>query len=190
MSISSQDLKTALMSYYRYKLGHVCSDEVGMQIGNADILVDTGNLLIEVETKISRSDLFQGEKRKSSKHEMMKNVTEEILKKRIIPNQFYIAVPTELVPDAIEWVEKTNPNYGVIECRTRIMELERLNHKEFMAIVKVIRKAKMLHDRKIGSGASHLIGRRLSSARTWDFQLGVLEWKRREKERLSKIVNE
>ncbi len=178
--VTSCDLKTALMSYYRFKMHYIVADEVGMQIGNADILVDTGRLLIEVETKISRSDLFQGEKRKASKHELMKNVTEDILKKRTIPNQFYIAVPTELLPSAIEWVEKINPNYGVIECRTSLMLREKPNHKDFMAMVRIHRRAKMLHEKEITAYAKHLIGKRLSSSRTSTCQIAMYTFRKNE----------
>lgn len=180
--ITSMDLKTALLSYYRYKHQHVCSDEVGLSIGNADILVDTGNLLIEVEVKTSRSDLFQGEKRKGDKHKLMLNPSEEVLKKYIIPNQFYIAVPTELLPSAHEWVNKINPNYGIIECKTKIMMLERPNQRDFLSMVRIEKRGKMLHSEPISKRATELIGRRLSSAMTLHYQTMILDYKRRIKE--------
>jgi hypothetical protein len=176
------DLKTALLSYYRYKHQHVCADEVGLSIGNADILVDTGNLLIEVEVKISRSDMFQGEKRKGDKHNLMLNPVDEVLKKYIIPNQFYVAVPTELLPSAHEWVNKINPNYGIIECKTKIMALERPNQRDFLSMVRIEKRAKALHEQPISKRASEMIGRRLSSAMTAHYQVLILEQKKRIKE--------
>lgn len=56
--ITSSDLKLALMHYYRFNYGYVCAEEAT----NADILVDTGKEIIEIEVKIGKGDLIEGEK--------------------------------------------------------------------------------------------------------------------------------
>lgn len=180
--ITSGHLKAALMAHYRFKKNYIVADEVGMQIGNADILVDTGKLLIEIETKISRSDLFQGEKRKGQKHHYMKIVTEELLMKRNLPNQFYIAVPTELVNDAIEWINQINPKYGVLECRTIVLLADRISQKDFEDCVKIIKKATNLHDKPIIAKSKQLIGKRLSSAMAANHMSGIIGYNKRKKE--------
>ena len=61
---TSLHLKAALLSYGRLKKQFIVADEVGVCKTNADIMVDTGGFLIEVEVKTSKSDLVQGEKKK------------------------------------------------------------------------------------------------------------------------------
>ena len=110
--ITSSDLKLALMHYYRFNYGFVCAEECC----NADILVDTGKEIIEVEVKTSKSDLIDGEKVKALKH--IAYLREEAYK-RCQPNKFLFCVPSELVNDAVVWANKLNVNYGVIEFDTK-----------------------------------------------------------------------
>lgn len=105
MSVSSLQLKASLMYYFRFKRQWICADEVDFNWGRADILVDTGKDVIEVEVKISKSDLFDGEARKS-KH----GPNGFGLK----CNRFYVAVPEYLLEDAKAWCEQVNPKYGVL----------------------------------------------------------------------------
>ena len=106
MEIHSGHLKTALLAYYRFRNRNICADEVF----NADVLVDNGKQIIEVECKISKSDLKADIKKE--KHKLWK---QEPLTRHYIPNKFYICVPTELVDEALKWTEENNSNYGVIE---------------------------------------------------------------------------
>ena len=110
--ITSHDLKLALMHYYRFQYGYICAEECA----NADILVDTGKEIIEVEVKISKSDLIEGEKAKILKHrlyEMGKSCHYNH------PNKFLFCVPEELTNDAVVWTNELNPNYGVIQFNTK-----------------------------------------------------------------------
>lgn len=175
MNITSIHLKAALLTYFRFGKQYVASDEVGTMEGNADIMVDTGKLLIEVETKISRSDLFQGEKRKASKHELFKALTPEKVNGKAIPNHFYIAVPTELLPDAEEWVLANNRKYGILECRTDLLLKPKLTRQDWKSAVRIIRKPCMLHDILITEVGRELIGKRLSSYMTDRYQTRVFE---------------
>lgn len=155
--ISSVFLKTALYAYWRYKRQFVCADEVGICLTDADIVVDTGGFLFEIEVKISKSDLVQGEKRKDKHQRYLAGGH------KYTPNQFFICVPTELVPVAKEWVEKVNPKYGVLEyCHD--------GRRKWEDKIKVARKAKFLHEDQITGNQRDRIVRRLSSARAGTFQ--------------------
>ncbi len=107
MKPTALDIKIALMEYYRFKRQFICAEEV-FCCGVADILVDTGTKIIEVEVKISKYDLIKGEAKKR-KHNRIHKFS------KWYPNQYYICVPTDLLEVAKEWVEKTNNKYGIIE---------------------------------------------------------------------------
>ena len=66
--VTAFDLKLALLQYFRFKRQGVCVEE----FRGADIIVDTGKEIIEVEVKITKADLINGEKRKQWKHESYK----------------------------------------------------------------------------------------------------------------------
>jgi len=100
---TSLEIKTSLISYFRFKRQWICAPEVSFDWGLADILIDTGTEIREVEVKISKSDLYNGEAKKD-KH-----------RRGVKCNRFYVCVPSYLVEEAIKWVEQTEKNYGVIE---------------------------------------------------------------------------
>ena len=116
INISSLHLKTALMCYYRFKRQYIVADEIYSNFNEiADILVDTGNEIYEIEIKISKSDL--NAEKKKRKHKNAED--EKWLKKRARgANKFYLCVPTELIPYAEKWIEEVNPKYGLIEFNT------------------------------------------------------------------------
>lgn len=97
------EIKATLIDYFRFKRQWICAPEVSWDWGLADILIDTGTEIREVEIKISKNDLYNNEIKKE-KHT-----------RGIKCNRFYICAPTYLIDDAIKWVEKTEPFYGVIE---------------------------------------------------------------------------
>lgn len=105
--ITSSDLKLALLQYFRFKRGWVCVDE----FRGADIIVDTGKEIIEVEVKMTRSDLISGERRKKSKHWAYK-MGYSYMRNR--PNKFIFCVPSRLVKIALSWSKELNPKYGVM----------------------------------------------------------------------------
>lgn len=153
MVISSTHIKCALYAYWRYRKQFICADEVGVCQTDADIIVDTGGFLFEIEVKISRSDLIQGEKRKD-KH--LRYLGQAV---KSIPNQFYICVPTKLVDVAKEWATKTNPKYGVLEYVVDD------GYRKWEQRIRVAKRAKFLHENKISDWQKERIARRLSSAR-------------------------
>ena len=141
-----------------------CMDEVSVCYTSADIMVDTGGFLFEIEVKTSKSDLVQGEKRKD-KHERYAHIdeTKRGHKSKDIPNQYYICVPTELVDVAKEWCKKTNPNYGVLEFCSR-------DWGGWEDMIRVAKKAKFLHNNPITVHQKHELMSRASSARAMTYQ--------------------
>lgn len=162
--ISSTHIKAALLSYWRFKRQFNCVDEVSVCYTSMDIAIDTGGFLFEVEVKISKSDLIQGEKRKD-KHKRYFSIDDGIIshKHQYIPNQFYICVPTILVSDTKEWIEKVNPKYGILEYRD-------IGRGGWEDMIKVTKKAKFLHENPITTHQKFEITHRLSSARCGTMQ--------------------
>jgi hypothetical protein len=114
VKVNSEIIKIALMSNFRYKKQRICADEVGFILGNTDISVYDDDSLTEVEIKTSKSDMWQGEKRKAKKHRIYSETTPVQIKNFFIPNYFYICVPESLVDEAKRWVLTTNKNYGIL----------------------------------------------------------------------------
>jgi len=101
-TLTALEIKTALMYYFRFQRQWLCAPEVDFDGGRADILIDTGEDIREVEIKISKSDLYNGESKKDKHRQGVKC------------NKFYICVPDCLMDDAEKWVLQTEPNYGII----------------------------------------------------------------------------
>ena len=149
--ITSYHLKAHLYAYWRYKKQYIVADEVSINGSIADIIVNTGKFLIEIETKISKSDLIQGEKRKK-KHEMyIKGMN------KYKPNQFYICVPDYLIKDAEIWVDKTNKDYGILAFRPGY-------YGTYGSNICTIKRPKFLHEEPIQDWQKRKIIMRLSSA--------------------------
>lgn len=103
MKITSYNIKYALMSYFRFKRQWNCADEVINGCSVSDVLVDTGKYTMDVEIKISKNDLINGEKKKNKHHQWYNNLT----------NKFALCVPVELEHTALEWINSTNKKYGL-----------------------------------------------------------------------------
>jgi hypothetical protein len=111
INISSLHLKTALLYYYRFKRQYICVDECHSSFGEiADVLVDTGKSIYEIEIKLSKADL--NKEKKKSKHNPEKYKNSWSGKGA---NLFYLCVPTELISYAEKWIQEINPKYGLIE---------------------------------------------------------------------------
>jgi hypothetical protein len=132
---NSEIIKTALMAYYRFRRQWICGTEVhcGISGETADVMVDTGTEIREVEVKCSKSDLWTGEKRKRKHYWYAKENRDKGI------NYFYICVPTELLDEAKKWVQKINPKYGIIEFVTKRLDNKFLVWEE---LVLQIKKAK------------------------------------------------
>ena len=101
------DIKHALMGYFRFKRQWICASECL----NGDVMAITDKDIIEVEIKISKSDLWRGEAQKY-KHRVYKNQPEWF--RLYHANRFYMCVPFDLEEEAIKWVTETNKKYGII----------------------------------------------------------------------------
>lgn len=111
---NSEVIKCALMSYFRFKRQWLCVDEAYNGLGGqADILVDTGLEIHEVEVKVTKYDLEKLEIRKY-KHSTIKNKTWTTWQKDNEPNKFSLCVPIELQERARDWINKVNKQYGLI----------------------------------------------------------------------------
>lgn len=138
--ITAFDLKLALLEYFRFKRQWICVDE----FRGADVVVDTGKDVIEVEVKVSKSDLVNGERRKQWKHQSYKRINYN----RNCPNKFYFCVPQTLIDSAQKVCEKLNPKYGIIafdvvSFNRHIQLGYGLFHSDYICM---IRTAKRLHE--------------------------------------------
>lgn len=140
--VTAFDLTLALLGYYRHR-GWVCVDE----FRRADIIADTGNEIIEVEIKVTRFDLINGERKKAPKHQAYKAGRGFA----IHPNKFLFCVPERLVAVALEWSKQINERYGVIgfdaeTIETRVQKNDGIYWQANNYFLRVARSAKKLHD--------------------------------------------
>lgn len=139
MKVTSEIIKTALMHLYRFKKGYLVATEFGYELGIADVMtLSKDNEVIEIEVKISKSDLLSELKHKEEKHRVLKEAQES----KWAPNRFFFCVPTFLVQDTIEFCEATNPKYGVIEFDN---DHGFIKHPE--KLLSVARKSQKLHSK-------------------------------------------
>ena len=133
--MNSLEIKHALMSYFRFKRQWICATETLL----ADVMAITDKDIIEVEVKISKSDLWEGEARKR-KHKLFINPSPS--RQSYMPNKFYICVPTELSEEAEKWVAEVNSNYGIIICKNHFAP-----EKRYPFNIVITKSAKRLHDK-------------------------------------------
>lgn len=161
MKITSDLLKCAVMSYYRFNRGYISAEEVFIDYGRADVLVDTGKSINEIEIKISKHDLMVKELEKL-KHKLKRKI-----------NKFYICVPDYLKDCATEFIQKVNNKYGLIIFNVSFFEKSKTSWriKESLEIVK---RAKNLNN-KYNEKYKEYIVKRLSSKVINDLQTKILE---------------
>lgn len=155
--INSNYIKASLMSYYRFKRGYICVDEclcTGHEI--SDILVDTGDTIIDIEIKISKSDLITGEARKR-KHNYYKQAEGKVRH----PNKFYICVPANLKEVTEQWVSETNPLYGIIIYNPPMHFISPVNFEYNLHFIK---HAKSINSKYSGEYFREIMAKRLSSS--------------------------
>lgn len=141
--ITAFDIKLALLQYYRFKRQSICVDE----FRGADVIIDNGKEIHEVEVKISRYDLLNGEKKKTRKHEYYRSGRHNAYC-YANPNKYSFCVPETLVNDALEYTKELNPKYGVIgfdveKCLSWIQKFATYNFSYFIRIAK---SAKNIHE--------------------------------------------
>jgi len=111
--MDAEELKIEAMCWLRYgrRMPIVCS-EAGRW--NADVLGVSPNQCIEVEVKLSKSDLNAEFRYKAAKHFLYANA-ETSGRLAFVPNQFYFMVPAILAQVAQEIVAAQAPKAGIIE---------------------------------------------------------------------------
>jgi len=103
-------IKTAVMSYYRFRRQMVCCDEVACGPYISDVLVQSAHGFYDIEIKLTKADLWSGEAKKQKKHSFYSDPNV-----RGVPNYFILCVPTSLLEDANIWIDTVNPRYGILE---------------------------------------------------------------------------
>lgn len=138
---SANDIKAALLLYYRSKRQWIAVDE----FHQADIFVDTGSETMEVEIKIARHDLLKGENKKKNKHELYRLGQPSMLKR---PNKYLFCVPEKLVSLALMVANNINDKYGVIAFNSEKFEKDLPDRGAFNMgdYLRMVRSAKPLHD--------------------------------------------
>ena len=134
--MNSQEIKLALMEYFRFKRNYICCSEFYLYSGRSDVVAyDYKNNLIDIEIKISKSDFKKDfEKRK---HIYYIN-SDKYNKNYLFPNKFIFCVPRELKEFALEYL-KDYSMYG-------LLSIDQYNEKYFIYTEK---RAKLLHKEKI-----------------------------------------
>lgn len=110
--MDSSALKSVGLAWLRYgkRMPLVCT-EVGRW--SADILGLSASHVIEIETKISISDLRRDFTSKIAKHHLYANAQESSVN---VPNFFYFLVPHALADQAVKIVEEQGCKAGVLSC--------------------------------------------------------------------------
>lgn len=145
ISINSDYMKIVVASFYRYNRGfsYVCTE-----FKNMDICASDGMSLIEIECKISKSDLKNELKKIKHSYYNFKKRNNRI----VIPNQYYIAITKDMFKDkeCVEIINKLNDKYGIIVV-------------ESWKYISFEKYAKKLHDKNINEKKLQEIIARLSS---------------------------
>ena len=154
-SINSKVIKTELMKYYRFErqFPYVATE----CIKYSDVNVLNDKVLIEIEVKISKSDLKAEFKTSGNKHKkhfkLYCNADER--PNTIIPNYYYICVPEGLKSEAVKIVNTINPNYGVLVYHDKT----RYSNPH----ISTAKKAKCLHKRKPPDRVYNIVAKRITS---------------------------
>lgn len=148
--MTSSEIKTKVMHYLRIKRNYsLIATEAGRKKRNhADILASNFKEIVEVEVKISKSDLKADFDK--NKHARYKNPLTQYT-----PNKYYFAVPTELVEAALTMTADTG--YGVMEVSNK--PLKGPSKESFVTIIKSADLLKERYCKKL----EHEILMRLSS---------------------------
>jgi hypothetical protein len=111
---TSSDIVSHVMSWFRFhKQFPYVADELELGRYRSDVIGANKDELIEIEVKVSRSDLAQDFNSKRAKHDVYRS-GESCSKRIVVPNRFYFAVPERLKKSALEYLSSKNQDYGLI----------------------------------------------------------------------------
>lgn len=114
--INSDYMKIIVASYYRFILQnkYTCTEFERM-----DVCTCNDKYMIEIEIKVTKSDLKNEKKHKLKKHSRY-STGKQIINKYIIPNKYYICIPDYMLDKDKEYqkiIEDLNPKYGIMVIR-------------------------------------------------------------------------
>lgn len=151
--IDSKYIKACLSAYFRFKRATSCiATEVGYF--NADFIAVGRNGFLEIEIKVSKADLNNDFKK--AKHQIYATKKNDAW----CPQQFYFAVPEELVEYALG--KCADKPYGVLAVR----ECSDNSNRSWMDRVRVVKRAKKIHNNPIQPKVKNIIYSRLASEMT------------------------
>jgi hypothetical protein len=142
-------IQAALLYYYTFQRQAelVCTELYTTLNSIGDIVILKNKLITEIEIKISLNDL-QNELKKGREvydwDDKYNKVNHKIITKHSLmnnniytsPNKYYFCVPTYMLNETIEFSNKLNPKYGVIEF---------IDNKHISKCLKVRKKVYLLH---------------------------------------------
>lgn len=136
MDFTAPYLKSLAINWLRYgkRLPLVCSEVGGW---NADVLGLSPQIAVEVETKISKSDIKAEFDKKTAKHWLYANPKST----SSIPNYFYFLVPEHLADFTRQFLEDKMPKAGVISALKPPSNAKHYD-KTMLAVVKRATKIK------------------------------------------------
>jgi len=169
--LNSELIKVYLAKYYRGRQYEYVATEYDFK----DIIISDKKNIIEIEVKISISDLYNESKDRNiyRKNKEGKRVLDYIRKTKTnkhnkykecksgTPNKFYIAMPYELAlkKDAQEYISALNINYGIIGVSHHYSK----GLKRYIPDIYHVKVAKYLHNNKVSEKILNSIVKRLSS---------------------------
>jgi len=178
--MNAEIVKQALMRYYLFERQFLLvTTEQVTTYGTADVWVmDKDYLALEIEVKVSRSDLLgelnsirdikffnnpttpSKQLKKYRKHYRYLTKYHQYDNKSILPNRFYYCVPASLMDIALEYLKHTP--YGILVC----VENEVQHEGELLGVyhnIKVVKSGKCLHNGKVSENIVKQTIRRICS---------------------------
>lgn len=148
--LKSDEIKTKVLHYLRFKRDYslVATEAGKKKKNNADVLASNFKDIVEVEVKISKSDL-------KNDFQKMKHARYASPRTQYTPNRFYFAVPKDLVEVALELTEGTK--YGVMEVSDK--PLKNYTKESYVTVKKAAQVLKEKYCKKL----EHEMLMRLSS---------------------------
>ena len=151
--MTSTYIKACLSAYFRFKRQTSCiATEVGAF--NADFVSVGRSGFLEIEIKTSRQDFLADFSK--AKHQIYESKKDHPW----CPQQFYFAIPEELVDYAI--AKCADRPYGILA----INDCTKTSNRSWMDRVRVVKRATKLHNNQIQPKVKNIIYSRLASEMT------------------------
>lgn len=158
MTIETERIAALVMCWLRFAKQHTY---VAREAGHfsADVLGTNLKTIVEVEVKVSISDL-RNDKKKSKHSFYASEDNQRGNEGASVPHQFYYAVPEIMKDAAIDFVQGLNKNYGVLILSTQLHSGGDWNSWKRLILAK---RANRLHKGKVSDGLRTLLASRMAS---------------------------